>query len=146
MILSEKGIIKEFDLVVYPVPFVAVFGDVEEEVNKYYEPLDKGYTKIGKPKEDYGATTYHVRNKESQQFCLLVWIPDMENSKGSYFCHECGHVVLEIFNYIGAHVNYADQEPFCYLLGTVFRLLNGASYEWKDYLDKKKIKTTKKKK
>ena len=39
MVLNEKGIIKEFELVIYPLHFVAVIGDVdEEELNKEYAP------------------------------------------------------------------------------------------------------------
>ena len=147
MILNEKGILKEFELVVYPLPFVAVIGDLEKEVNDAYAPVDEGYTAIGKPGEGYGATTYHVRNKETSQLCCLVWVPNMEECKGSNFAHEAGHVTLEVFKYIGAHIDYEDQEPFCYLLGTIFRLMNGAFYEWKEFLekkDKKKFKFIKK--
>lgn len=144
MKVSEKGLIREFELVVYPVPLVAVFGDVEEEVNKLYSPMDeedKKYDVIGKPVENYEATVYHVRNKETGQFCLMVWFPTMDNYRGNTCCHEAGHIALEIFKYVGAKVDFDNQEPFCYLLGNIFRLINGAFYEWKDYLEKKKEKT-----
>jgi len=143
MVLTEKGILKDFEIVVYPVPIVVVIGDMAEEVNRMYNPLDEGDTSIDKPMGDCGATTYHVESKEHKQYCLLVWFPSLNECKGSFLCHESGHMALEIFRYIGAKMNYEDQEPFCYLLGTVFRLINGTFYEYKEFLEKK---TTKKKK
>lgn len=148
--LSEKGIIKAFELVVYPVPLIVAIGDVEKEVNKQYELFspDNGQViegNIDRPPEGYGATTYLVRDKETYQYCLLIFVPNLGECKGSNFCHEVGHVALEIFHYIGAHISYDDQEPFCYLLGNLFRLLNGAFYEWKEFCDKKKKKISKKK-
>ena len=140
MVLNEKGILKEFELVVYPVPIVMVIGDLEKEVNHFYSPLDEDYSVIGKPGENFGATTYHVRNKESQRFCLLVWFPDTDNCRGSFMCHEAGHMALEVFKYVEARVDFENQEPFCYLLGNIFRLINGAFHEYQEYLEKKKKK------
>lgn len=144
MVLSEKGILKEFELVVYPVPIVVAIGNVDKEVNNEYIPLDEHYDTIGKPGEGYGATTYHVKDRESQRFCLLVWFPDLESCRGSFMCHEAGHTALEIFRYVEARVDFDNQEPFCYLLGSIFRLINGAFHEYQEYLEKKKKPKSKK--
>lgn len=143
MILNEKGILKEFDIVVYPVPVVVAIGDVYKKVNAAYSPLDKDCDVIGQPEKEFGATTYHVRNKETTQFCLLVWFPDIDKCRGSFFAHEAGHISLEIFKYVEAYMDYVNQEPFCYLLGNVFRLINATFYEYKEYLENKKSKKKK---
>ena len=142
MVLNEKGIIKEFELVIYPLHFVAVIGDVdEEELNKEYAPNYEKANWLGRPTGSTAASTYCVHRKDDMQECVMIWIPSLDNCTGSYMAHEAGHATLEIFNYIHATINpEEDQECFCYLLGTIFRLLNGAFYELKDFK-----KTTKKK-
>lgn len=140
MVLNERGILKQFSLVVYPIDIVVAIGDVEEEVNKHYIPKDSEYDYLAAPSNDVPAAVFMVEERETGAYCLMIWVPKTADCKGSYFCHESGHVALEIFKYIGAHIDYEDQEPFCYLLGTVFRLINGAFYEWKDYKPKKQKK------
>lgn len=144
MILNEKGIIRQFPLVVYNQDILAVIGDMEEKVNEYYKPKDEKFNWIAAPDEGHPMAAYDVIEKKTGTICYMVWCADAEQFKGSYLCHECGHAALELFHYIGAKANYADQEPFCYLLGTIFRLINGAYYEYKDYLNKKKSKSKKK--
>lgn len=144
MILNEKGILKDFDLVIYPVQLVLAIGQFEEEINRLYKPYDEGYNYIAPPKSSSAAATYQVRNKKTNDPACLIWIPKTEEVRGSYLCHESGHVALEIFKYVGAHVNYDDQEPFCYLLGAIFRLCNNAFYHWKEFIEKKDSTSKKK--
>jgi len=142
MILNEKGILKEFGLVIYPVMLVIAIGDLEKEINRFYKPYDEQYNYIAPLKSSgAAASTYQVRNKKTNDLAYLIWIPKTEEVRGSYLCHESGHVTLEIFKYVGAHVNYDDQEPFCYLLGTIFRLCNNAFYHWKDFMEKNNSKS-----
>ena len=35
MILNEKGILQEFDLVIYPVMLVIAMGDLEKEIKRF---------------------------------------------------------------------------------------------------------------
>ena len=143
MILNEKGILQQFDLVIYPIQLVIAIGDLEKEINRFYKPYNGQYNYIAPPKDTKAvATTYHVKNKKTNDSACLIWIPKTEEVRGSYLCHESGHVTLEIFQYIGAHVGYDDQEPFCYLLGAIFRLCNSAFYHWKNFMDKKKARDT----
>lgn len=140
MVLNEKGILRQFSLVVYPIDLVVAIGDMEDEINKRYIPRDKQYDWLSPPPEEVAEAAYNVEEKETGLYCLMIWIPKIDDCKGSYFCHESGHLAIEIFKYIGAHIDYDDQEPFCYLLGTIFRLINGAFYELKDYKPKKSKK------
>ena len=145
MILNEKGILQQFDLVIYPVILVIAIGDLEKEINRFYKPYDEQYNYIAPPKSSRtAATTYQVLNKKTNDPACLIWIYKTEEVRGSYLCHESGHVALEMFDYVGAHIDYDNQEPFCYLLGAIFRLCNNAFYHWKDFVEKKS-KTTKKK-
>ena len=140
MVLNENGILRQFSLVVYPIDLVVAIGDIEDEINKRYIPRDKQYDCLSSPPEEVAEAVYNVEEKETGLYCLMIWIPKIDDCKGSYFCHESGHLAIEIFKYIGAHIDYDDQEPFCYLLGTIFRLINGAFYELKDYKSKKSKK------
>lgn len=139
MVLNKKGIIQEFDLVIYPVRLVIAIGDLEKEINRFYKPYEEEYNYIVQPKESStAASTYRIRNKKTGDCALLIWIPDVDNVKGSYLTHESGHVAIEIFKYVGALIDYDNQEPFCYLLGNIFRLCNNAFYHWKDFVEKQK--------
>lgn len=140
MVLNEKGIIKEFDLVIYPINFIVVIGDMEKEINKDYSPNDDRCNWIGKPSEGTAGRTYLIHNSDTNQIEVMIWVPSIEECKGSVFAHECSHAAMEIFNYIGASVDLENQEPFAYLLGNLFRLLNGAFYEFRDYKPKKSKK------
>ena len=142
MILNEKGILQQFDLVIYPVPLIIAIGDLEKEINRYYKPYQSQYNYIAYLEDDTGAVTYQVRDKKNNEYCLMIWFPTTDIT-GSYLCHECGHVTLEIFKYINAHVDYDNQEPFCYLLGSIFRLCSNAFYHWKDYMKNNKTKKKK---
>ena len=146
MVLNEKGIIKQFSLVVYNQGILAVIGDMEEQVNKLYKPKDTKYNWIAAPDEGHLMAAYDVIEKKTGIICYMIWCKDVEQFRGSYLCHECGHAALELFHYIGAKANYDDQEPFCYLLGTIFRLINGTFYEYKDFIDKKSKNKSKSKK
>ncbi len=139
MVLNEKGILKEFDLVIYPVGVVIAIGDMEKEINRFYKPFDNSYNHIGLPGE-HPAATYRVKKKNTGDNYCLIWLHKTDEVRGSYLCHECGHVTLEIFDYIGAHIDYNDQEPLCYLLGNIFRLCNNAFYHWKDFMESKSKK------
>ena len=141
MILNEKGILQQFDLVIYPVQLVIAIGNFEKEINRYYKPYDEKYNHIGFPGEN-PAATYRVRNRKTNDSVCLIWIPKTDEVRGSYISHEASHVALEIFKYVGAYVDYDDQEPFCYLQGAIFRLCNNAFYKWKAFMEKKEAQET----
>jgi hypothetical protein len=140
MVLNEKGIIKQFNLVIYPVDFVVAIGAVKEELEKVYKPADEQYVGFGEPNDAHPCKTFEAIQKEGDVPCSLIWIKDLEACRGSYFCHEVGHSALDIFAFIGAKPDVDNQEPFTYLLGNLFRLLNGAFYEFRDYKPKKSKK------
>ena len=129
MILNKKGVIEQFNLVIYPVDFVVVIGDFEEEVNELYMPYDEEYknARIGEPSAKGG--TYRVKNKETQAPCIMVWVKKKEDCTSSIISHECVHAALEIWKYICSEVSLTNQEPFCYLVGNLVRLTVGAFYE-----------------
>ena len=142
MILNEKGILQKFDLVIYPVGIIIAIGDMEKEINKLYKPYDSNYNYLGLPGNN-PAATYRVKEKKTGDNYCMIWIPKTDNVRGSYLCHECCHAALEVFQYVGADVDFENQEPFCYLTGSIFRLCNNAFYHWKDYTDEKNSKTKK---
>jgi hypothetical protein len=138
--LNEKGIIKEFGLVVYPMNFIVVIGHVEKELNNGYAPNENDKNWISGPSPGKACTTYLIHDSCTNQMSVMVWIRNLDECKSSIFAHECSHAAMEIFNYIGATVDLENQEPFAYLIGNLVRLLNGAFYELRDYKPKNKSK------
>lgn len=129
MILNEKGNIKQFNLVIYPVDFVVVIGELEEEVNKLYKAYgdDEGKVWIAAPTKT--GATYRVVERETGVPCIMVWVKKKEEFTSSIVAHECGHAALELWLFIGSEVALDNQEPFCYLLGNLVRLAVGCFYE-----------------
>lgn len=134
MILNSKGILQEFDLVIYPVNLVVAIGDMEKEINANYKPWEEEYNYIGS--YNCPASTYRVRNKKTNDHACLIWFPHIEDVNAPYMAHESSHVAMEVFKYIGAKANLDDQEPFCYLLDAITRLLNKAFHTLQDHLTK----------
>ena len=129
MVLNEKGNIKQFNLVIYPVDFTVVIGDLEEEVNTLYMPYEEEYkdAHIASPKNT--GATYRVKERETGIPSVLVWIKKKEEFTSSIVAHECTHAALEIWQYIGSDVSLDNQEPFAYLLGNLVRLAVSCFYE-----------------
>ena len=129
MILNEKGNVKQFGIVIYPVDFVVVIGPFEKEVNKYYRPYEEEWkdARIAAPKTT--GATYRVIERSTGTPCILIWIRSKDEFTSSIVSHECIHAAMEIFKYIGAELNFDDQEPFCYLAGNLVRLATGCFYE-----------------
>lgn len=144
MVLTEKGIIKQFYLVVYPVDFVIAIGTVKKELEELYKPADEKYVGFGEPTEENPGRTFEAVEKSSGVPCSLIWIKDLDSCLGSYLCHEAGHAAMDIFSFIGAEPDVDNQEPFTYLLGTLFRFLSGACNEYKEFVEKKQSKRKKK--
>lgn len=129
MILNEKGNIKQFNLVIYPVDFVVVIGEMEEEVNTLYQPYEKGYENAHIAPPSSTGSTYRVKERETGIPCILIWIGKKDEFISSIVAHECAHATLEIWSYINSEVSLSNQEPFCYLLGNLMRLAVGCFYE-----------------
>jgi len=129
MRVNKRGILQQFGLVLYPVDFVVVIGDMEKEVNELYRPYEEDYkdARIVAPKTS--GTTYRTRERETDIPCILIWIRNKEEFTSSIVSHECGHAALEIWSYIGSEVSLDNQEPFCYLLGNLVRLATGCFYD-----------------
>lgn len=138
MIFKDKGIIEEHINQIYPNILVVAFGDLEQEVNKYYKPYDTDYNWIAKPREISNAATYQITNKKTLDNGLLVWFSSMDKYSTKTLCHESGHVALEMFAYIKEKLSTEYQEPFCYLLGYIGKCINNTFYKYKEYLEKQK--------
>ena len=129
MIQEEKGIIKQFNLVIYPIDFVVVIGELEDEVNTLYQPYDKGYENAHIAPPSATGITYRVKEMETGIPCILIWVGKKDEFTSSIVAHECGHAAIEIWCYIKSEVSLTNQEPFCYLLGNLVRLAVGCFYE-----------------
>ena len=128
-IKNKRGILEQYSLTVYPLDIVVVIGDMQEEVNEYYVPTEAEYALIGKPEGGASASTYVVRGKERGELCVLIWFLTADDCRNSVLCHEAGHATFELFRYVGAKLSFEDQEPFCYLLGTIARFITVTLYK-----------------
>lgn len=127
MVLNKKGIIQQFGLVVYPVDFVVVIGDMEDKVNELYKPFCESKNWIVFP--NTSGATYQIREKATNIPCIMIWVQEKEEFTTSIVSHECAHAAMEIWRYIGSEVSLENQEPFAYLLGNLVRLAVGCFYE-----------------
>ena len=155
MILNEKGILQQFGLVIYPVDFVVVIGDMEDSVNELYQPYDEEYAEAKIVAPSSTGTTYRVKERATDIPCVLIWIGKKEEFTSSIVAHECTHAALEIWVYIKSEVSLSNQEPFAYLLGNLVRLAVGCFYELpgvkppvveKDAFENKQVEKERKKK
>lgn len=129
MVLNEKGNIKQFNLVIYPIDFVVVIGDFEEEVNKLYMPYEPEYAEAHIAPPRHTGCTYRVKERATEIPCVLIWIGKKYEFTASIVAHECTHAALELWQYIGSEVSLTNQEPFAYLIGNLVRLAVGCFYE-----------------
>ena len=129
MVLNEKGILQQFGLVIYPVDFVVVIGDMEDKVNEIYQPYEEEYAQARIVSPSSTGTTYRVKERATGIPCILIWIGRKEEFTTSIVAHECTHAALEIWCYIKSEVSLTNQEPFAYLLGNLVRLAVGCFYE-----------------
>ena len=77
MVLNEKGIIKQFDLIIYPVNVLVAIGDVKEALEKEYQPADEKYVGFGAPTDEHPAITFEAVQKEGDIPCWQQRLIDM---------------------------------------------------------------------
>lgn len=122
-----EGIIKQFDLVIYPIDYVVVIGPLEEEVNRLYEVSEGNCTHIDSPISN--GVELRVIEKKTGGICVMTWFRDVNSCTSSMIAHECNHAAMDIFEKLGAKVEYCNQEPYCYLAGALVRLATTTLYE-----------------
>lgn len=107
--------IHEFDPVVYPCKlWVAVstdtFSDRFEDVSEWDDTAD--------------AIVDCVRDKLRNLGGILVRFESKNAITIANIAHESSHIAMNIFDYIGAKVDLANQETFSYLVGWVADCIN----------------------
>lgn len=113
---NKKTVIHEFDPCIYPRILWVVKGGSLEEIRKTLE-----LPELGEEDQNGGAVTVSAYDNENKRGGFLVWFPKAsEMSNLDWIAHECAHVALGIFDYIGAEAKACDSEPFSYLVGWVF--------------------------
>lgn len=124
--------IKQFDLTVYPVDLVVVIGkEAEDEINSKYTVLENESAWIAW-ETSYDAITFMVKEKLTNKTCIMIWVESIDACRASIIAHECGHAAMCLFSYIDAKIDIDNQEPFCYLLGTLTKMVTQCYYELRD--------------
>lgn len=122
---KKKGIIDTYETI-YSVDLVVAGSNTTlEQLKKLYtyadgEELDEGIL-------DGCGTTSRCRRKSDDKYVILVKYSRNSNIKNidkkldriNTIAHEAGHVVLDIYDFIGQDVYTGSSELFCYLLGWV---------------------------
>jgi hypothetical protein len=96
-----------------------------EELKELYIFSDKVELDEGILNGDCTASTCY--NKSNDKPVVLIKYNHPTKIKGknktldfvNTVCHEAGHAVLDIYDFIGQNVNADSSEPFCYLLGYI---------------------------
>ena len=113
---NNKTIIHEFDPCIYPRLLWVVKGGSLEEIRKTLE-----LPELGEEDQKGGAVTVSAYDNENKRGGFLVWFPKVGDIRNlDWIAHECAHVALGIFDYIGAEAKASESEPFSYLVGWVF--------------------------
>lgn len=117
---SKKTIIHEFDPCIYPRLLWVVKGGELEEIRKTLE-----FAEFDEDTKKGGAVTVSAYDNENKRGGFLVWFPKAsEMCNLDWIAHECAHVALGIFDYIGAEAKANESEPFSYLVGWVFKCVD----------------------
>lgn len=117
---NKKTIIHEFDPCIYPRLLWVVKGGELDEIRKTLE-----FGELGDDEQKGGAVTISAYDNENKRGGFLVWFPKAsEMSNLDWIAHECAHVALGIFDYIGSEVTANESEPFSYLVGWVFKCVD----------------------
>lgn len=121
--MRNKGLIYEYDSMIYPVIVSVCIGCSNEELSARYEgdfddmPIEAV------------ATVSWASRRSDDRCVVVVKVRNRRDLTMNTIVHECGHVALEIYAYVHARINYDDQEPFCYLLGWIGEVVNNARVE-----------------
>lgn len=103
--------IHEFDPVIYPRKlWVAVSTDT------FSDRFESEW--------DDTAIVDCVRDKLRNLGCILVRFESKNAITIANIAHESSHIAMNIFDYIGAKVDLANQETFSYLVGWVADCIN----------------------
>lgn len=111
---------------VYPVYLVVANEAVTlEDLKKDFVYSDKG--ELDEDILNCQCSTSKVYNKKTNRYCMLVKFNHRTDYKDddkttdlvNTVAHEAGHVVLDIYDFIGASVDINNQEPFTYELGYI---------------------------
>lgn len=111
---------------VYPVYLVVANEAVTlEDLKKDFVYSDKA--ELDENILDCQCSTSKVYNKKTNRYCMLVKFNHRTDYKDddkttdlvNTVAHEAGHVVLDIYDFIGASVDINNQEPFTYELGYI---------------------------
>ena len=117
---SKKTTIHEFDPCIYPRLLWVVKGGELDEIRKTLE-----FGELDEETQSVGAVTVSAYDNKNKRGGFLVWFPKAsEMSNLDWIAHECAHVALGIFDYIGSEVKASDSEPFAYLVGWVFKCID----------------------
>ena len=118
--MKNKTTIHEFDPCIYPRLLWVVKGGELDEIRKTLE-----FGELDDDEQKGGAVTISAYDNENKRGGFLVWFPKAsEMSNLDWIAHECTHVALGIFDYIGSEVAVNESEPFAYLVGWVFKCID----------------------
>ena len=120
--------IYQFDPQIYPRKLWVSVGTSIEELKERFNGDE-----IENFDDSYYAQTMPIQQKEPLLGGVLIRFQDLKALTTETISHESTHTALEIFNYCECRIEYANQEPFAYLVGWIARCCD----EVKNELQKK---------
>ena len=115
--------IKEYKLKPYPRRLWVAKNENFDKVKKKFKLNSEDKTLTNKQINSlYDAIVLNVIDKKTKYSGYLVFITN--NYTDSILVHEAAHVVFELYKDCSMIINNnMDQEPFCYLLTYIYKLL-----------------------
>ena len=106
--------IHEFDPQIYPRLLWVAYGCSTEELRAVFGD------KITEMDDSSDAEVMNCGRKwPNVKGGVLIRFRSKSNMTAGVIAHESTHAALEIFDYVGARIEYNNQEPFAYLVGWI---------------------------
>lgn len=125
---------KTIKIKIYDAEISLYYGDNIKKLIQKFNSDKKSSINIKENKNCYCLAMYSGINAT-----ILLEKHKSKSHERSTLVHECAHVAMNILNHIGSYVDYENQEPFTYLLHSIYSEFDKFLYS------KKKTKTRKKK-
>lgn len=117
--MNKSRTIHEFDTVIYPRLLWVVY-DCPLEILK-----DMFGNEAQEMEDNSDAEVIRCcRQKPDKRGGVLIRFRKKSDMTIGTIAHEATHAAMEIFEYIGARIDYENQEPFAYLVGWITECCN----------------------
>lgn len=106
----QKTKIHDFPLAIYPrLIWIAITTE-----NKF-----EGFSELSAMDDSCSAVVESAHDIENNKGGVFIRFASKKDMTANEIAHESCHAAMEVIDFIGANVDYENQEYFCYLVGYI---------------------------